>query len=96
MTKKYEVRRAIVRALYDYVNAQNLDTIACHDAVIMTESDVAILRREWQNLLNAGYLKAVPGYNGEFCLLSAALRTKMDAGKAMRDDEFLFGPGAIR
>lgn len=96
MANTFAVRRAIVRALYDYVNAQNLDTIACHDAVIMTEADASILRREWQNLIDASYLKAVSGYQNEYCTLSPALRAKMDQGKAMHDDEFLFGPGAIR
>lgn len=96
MATIYVIRRAILQALYDYINPQSLDTISCHDKVIMTECDIALLRREWQNLQTAGYLKAVQGYHGEYCTLAPAIRAKMDQGFSLNSDEYLYGPGAIR
>ena len=96
MTSVYAVRRAILSALYAYSNPQSLDTIACHDRIILTEAEPAILRREWRALQNAGYLRAVPGYGGEYSSLNPTTRKKLESGWAMNDDEFLFGPGALR
>ena len=96
MATIYVIRRAILQALYDYINPQSLDTIACHDRVIMTEADVALLRREWLGLQTAGYLRAVPGYNGDYCTLAPSIRAKMDQGLALNSDEYLYGPGALR
>lgn len=96
MSTIYGVRRAILQALYDYINPQSLDTISCHDKVILSEADPVILRRQWQALQDAGYLRSVPGYNGEYCSLMPAVRAKLEKGWAMNNDEFLFGPGALR
>ena len=96
MNSIYTARRAILSALCTYCNPQSLDTIACHDKVILTEAEPALLRRQWQALQDAGYLRAVPGYHGEYCSLTPAVRKKLEAGWAMNDDEFLFGPEALR
>lgn len=96
MSTIFGIRRAILQALFDYVTPQSLDTISCHDKVMMTEADPAILRRQWQALQDAGYLKPVAGYQGEYCSLAQAVRAKLEKGWAMHDDEFLYGPGALR
>ena len=46
MSTIFGIRRAILQALFDYVTPQSLDTISCHDKVMMTEADPAILRRQ--------------------------------------------------
>lgn len=96
MSTVFGIRRAIISALFDYTNPQSIDTIACHDKVIMSEADPVILRRQWQGLQDAGYLKPVAGYNGEYCSLAPAIRKKLEMGWAMNNDEYLFGPGAMR
>ena len=96
MTGIYAIRRAILSTLCAYCNPQSLDTIACHDKIILTEAEPAMLRKQWLALQEAGYLRAVPGYGGEYCSLAPAVRRKLEAGWAMNDDEFLFGPEALR
>ena len=96
MATVYSIRRAILSALCDYANPQSLDTLSCHEKLIMTEAEIPILRKQWQLLQDTGYLIPVSGYRGEYCSLEPAIRQKLENGWAMNNDEFLFGPGALR
>ncbi len=95
MTDKYRIRQALLKALGRFVCPQDLNTVLCDDAVILLGADPARLKREWDELTCAEYLKPVQGYP-DYRSLAPAVRAKLEAGVSMLDDPFLAGPSAVR
>ena len=91
----YAIRRAIVRAMARYFCPQDLNTCLCDDDVILLSADSARIRREWDELTAAGYLRPVQGYP-EFRSVAPQLRRKLEAGETLLDEEFFAGPAALR
>ena len=78
---KYAIRRAIVRALFDFENPQEFSVVLGHHAVILAAQKLALsneeirdVRHEWNYLIEKGYLIPVPGYD-DYCRLSGDLRS---------------------
>ncbi len=94
--KKYRLRRAIVFAMADFVCAQSLDNLLNHDLLIEENPDPEFARSEWTALQVAGLLLPVPGYQGTYCTLAPHIRREIEAGKNLRDNEFLYGAAAVR
>ena len=105
---KYAIRRAIINALYEYENPQELSAVLSHHALILAagkirldNEDIQDVRTEWNYLTAKGYLIPVPGYDG-FCRLSGDVRSKLDAWdkltgpNPLSGDERLYGPSALR
>lgn len=104
----YAIRRAILSALYEYENPQNINTVLLNHAIILTaghmrltNEDIQDIRVEWNYLIDKGYLQAVPGYD-DYVKLSGDIRSKLDGwdkltGKnPLSADERLYGPEALR
>lgn len=98
MTSKkiLRIRRAIVFALFDYANPQDIDSVCSHDKILIENADIAILRQEWKNLQDAGFLIAIAGYGGAYCKLNESLKKELEAGSALRNHEFLYGIEAVK
>lgn len=105
---QYEIRRAIIRAMYQFQNPQNFEVILGHHAIIiaaqkvtLSNEDIRDIRHEWQYLIDKGYLVRVPGYD-DYCRLSGDLRSQLDGVDPLTGpdpllrDERLYGPDALR
>lgn len=105
---KYAIRRAIVRALFDFENPQEFSVVLGHHAVILAAQKLALsneeirdVRHEWNYLIEKGYLIPVPGYD-DYCRLSGDLRSTIASSDPLsgidplRHDERLYGPAALR
>ncbi len=69
----YRIRRCILAAVADYVNPVGLDHILDHPEMMYIAPDAAL--DQWRGLIENGFLRAVPGSDGEFA-------TVTDLGKA--------------
>ena len=74
----FRIRRAIVRALFNYAGAQDLDTVAAHPAVMIENPPVELLRQEWDVLAAAGIFTPLPGYAGGVAKLAPGIRLQME------------------
>lgn len=94
--KPYRIRRAIVRALYDYSGAQDLDTVCAHPQLNMENTPVELVRLEWNILQQGGIIVALPGYQGAVAKLAPAIRSQMaeHAGN-LPHIELLYGAEAL-
>ena len=90
----FRIRRAIVRALFNYAGAQDLDTVAAHPAVTIENPPVELLRQEWDVLAAAGIIQLLPGYAGGVAKLSPGIRQKMEQNHAGNPPPLpvLYGP----
>ena len=108
MMREYQIRRAIVQAMYEYQNPQDFNSVLCHQAVIfaaghlkLTQDDIKDIRMAWNFLIEHEYLAAIPGYD-DFCKLSGSIRSRLDAWdklsspNPLANDEHLYGPSALR
>ena len=104
----YEIRRAIISAMYEYENPQNFNTVLLNHALILaagrlqlTNEDIRDIRTEWRYLIEKGYLVPVPGYD-DYAKLSGEIRGKLSSWdkltgpKPLAGDERLYGPEALR
>ena len=66
--KVYQLRRALLSAVADYVNPVNLDYVLAHPELIGVAPDAAL--DQWRGLIENGYLKAVPGTGGEYATVT--------------------------
>ena len=66
------------------------------DGEIITKDnfDLALVRKEWQCLIDAEILVPADGYP-ECFYLSQAIRKKLELGFSLCDNELLYGPVAI-
>lgn len=94
--KKHRIRRKIVFAMADFCCAQSLDALMNHDSLLVENPDPAAARAEWTALQEAGLILPVPGYHGIYCTLAPHIRREIEAGKNLRDNEFLYGAAAVR
>ena len=93
MTNKrlFRLRRALLAALLEYSNYQDLDTVMLHPVVIGENASPEELRVEWRNLTEWGMIEPLAGYQGAVCRLTAATRRTMEeTGNAPRDSR-LYG-----
>lgn len=95
MAGKYEIRRALVMALFSFYAPQELNTLLGDDRLLLLEADPARIKREWDELTEAGYIRPVEGFPA-YRSLDHALRLKLEAGKSLLDNPFFAGPGALR
>ena len=91
MTTKYEIRRALVLALFSFYGPQELNTLLGDDRMILLAADPARVKKEWDELTAAGFIRPVEGFP-TFRSLDPALRKKLEAGKTLLDDPFFAGP----
>ena len=91
MTTKYEIRRALVRALFSFYGPQELNTLLGDDRVILLSADPARIKKEWDELTAADCFHPVEGYPS-YRSLDPSLRKKLEAGKTLLDDPFFAGP----
>lgn len=95
MADKYAIRRALLYALTRFFCPQDLNTVLCDDRVMLLDSDNARIKKEWDELTEAGYLVPVQGYP-EYRSLKSAIRAKIESGETLLDDPLLAGPSALR
>lgn len=89
--KIYRIRRAIVKALYDYHAPQDLDTVSCHPAVMAENLSPDMLRVEWDNLAAIGVIETLPGYRGKVAKLVPRVRQSMELTGMPPQIEALWG-----
>lgn len=93
--KDYRIRRGIVRALFDYAGAQDLETIACHMAVMVENPTPQELREAWDALVSAGVIVPLPGYDA-VAILPTGIREQMKQSNGIPPQiAVLYGPGVI-
>lgn len=91
--KIYEIRKEILRAMKRYHPApmKALDLIQYGLPPFITRDEALA---QWDELKLMGYLEARSGYGGEYCLLSE--KGKQQLQPEFPQDEFIYGPGAIK
>ena len=105
---RYELRRAILTAFFDFRNPTKIvniffDQNVCRAVgkLILREDDTLPVRRETENLRAQGYLVEIAGYEG-WSRVADDVRLQLDAadGKIERSelkrDPYLFGPAVMR
>ena len=104
----YAIRQAIIRAMHRFANPQNFETILGSRELILaagkitfTNDDVRIFRREWNFLIEQGYLQRIRGWD-DYARLSGDVRSRLDAvdpltgSNPFAEDELICGPDALR
>ena len=98
----FTLRQAILTALFQFRNPVRLDSLQFHQDIcsafgklVLSGSDLMLIRRELSELTAAGYTENIPGFP-DWYKLSAGLRLTMAQNASLdRKDPFLFGPGAL-
>ena len=91
--KQFRIRRAIVRAVYDYSCGQDFAAVLCSPGLLLENPQTEAAFAEWQTLIDAGILIPLPGYGGTVCKLDPFVRRQMDARSGVPPAHpVLFGP----
>lgn len=77
-SKIYRIRRVLIRAIYDYTGAQDLDTVLCSPCVLAEAPSADLANGAWMDLIDAGILIPLPGYGKTVARLDPAFRTEME------------------
>ena len=104
----YIIRQALIRAMYRFQNPQNFDTvlgtremILAAQKITFSNDDIRLFRREWNFLIEHGYLIRISGWD-DYCKLSGDVRSRLDASDPLTGtnpfsgDELISGPSALR
>jgi len=104
----YAIRQAIVSAMHKLENPQTFETVLRRSEIVLavrkasfTNDDIREIRREWNFLIEHGYLNRVSGWD-DYAKLSGDLRSRLDATdpltglNPLRNDELIYGADALR
>ena len=94
--KQFRIRRAIVRAVYDYSCGQDFAAVLCAPGLLLENPQTEAAFAEWRTLIDAGILIPLPGYEDRVCKLDPGIRRQMDARSGVPPvHPVLFGPEAM-
>lgn len=98
----FVLRQALLTALFQFQNPVRLDSLQFHQDVcssfgklVLSGSDMMLIRREIKELMTAGYIEPIAGFP-DWYKLGAGIRLGMAQSGLNRSDPFLFGPAALR
>ena len=98
----YTLRQAILTALFQFRNPVRLESLQFHQDVcgafgklVLSGSDMMLIRRELGELAAAGYAENIAGFP-DWYKLASHIRLMMAQSGLDRHDPFLFGPAALR
>ena len=96
------LRQAVLTALFQCQNPVSLNSLQFHQEVcgafgklVLSGSDLMLIRRELGELTQAGYVENVAGFP-DWYKLASHIRLSMAQSGPDRHDPFLFGPVALR
>ena len=98
----FVLRQALLTALFQFQNPVSLNSLQFHQDVcgafgklVLSGSDLMLIRRELGELIMAGYVENITGFPNWYKLASH-IRMDMAQSGPDRHDPFLFGPAALR
>ena len=66
----YRLRQGILNAILDFRNPVTCDDVINHGEVTVLAVDSTVVLQQWRELIRLGYLKALPGSDGEYAGVS--------------------------
>ena len=92
--EKYRIRKNILKALNEYKVPCCVDDIIDYPGFypFMNGKSEAI-KAEWENLRKLGFIDAVTGFEGKYCIISEKGFNQLQV--EYKKDPFIYGPSAM-